>query len=760
MKSSNLSTIKFAGLFLFGILLLIGCLKEGKLIDSSDDYQLVVVPSAQEVNVGEVINFDILLLGEIVDADIYINSSKISGHEYIFQEPGIYTIYAEREGVKNSDSIEIQVRESINKLKLEVSATEITAGDSVSFTTFILGDKIPADIYVNSIKLSDNIHVFADTGTFEAYALKDGYINSDTLEITVHSKGKLILTASSLEIKVGDKDTFHVTVDGKQVIDADIYVEDTKISDSIYRFDEAGTYNVYALKDGFANSDTLSIKVTDVQLPKLSLLVTKTKIMVGEQLSLSPMYMQGTIGSRVKDAKVYVGGKLVEAAMEGGYPFIWWSDEPGSFKAYAQKEGYENSDTLEIVVENAPRKLVVIPSDTNVTAGTDVTFSVKMMVNGKEQPAPDAQIYVHDSLIIGYQYTFKTPGSYKVVAKGFGGGILDSDPITVTVTENTNSLNVKVVGYEGYSSSSKAMLWNGSASQAVTLGAGAATGIFNFHGGIYISGYESNGIGNTYKTINAKYWDNNHDEVILESGISRANSIMVEPTDGGVVVGGSIGADAVYWIWGKPIKIGSETGAEIALNDAVWKEGSIYAVGNTDANGQSKATIWAFGDRWGLYYNGQSHANAIVLANGDYYVAGSVGNKYLADSAAVFWKGGNIHSLSTPDGLGSVANDIVVKDNNVYVAGGFVDRYEKGNAVVWINNKMAILNNSNEYGGANAIAVASDGTIFVAGWVSPSSTHIPIATCWHVDESGNILKRVSLTDGTINAEATGIILSE
>src|SRR5690625_3676498 len=273
MKQSTLSISMYAGLLMLGVLLLIGCLKEGVKVDGTHDFQLVVVPSAQKAEVGDTMNFDILLLGEIVNADLFVNNKRVSGHQYVFPKQGFYTIHAEKEGFKNSDSVEIQVGEGKSELKLEVSETQITAGDSVSFAVLVLGDTIDAEIYVNTIKLSENKYVFDDAGTFKAYAMKEGYVDSDTIEIIVYPKKQLILTASSLEIKAGDKDTFHVVVDGKPVIDADIYIEDTKISDSVHLFEEPGTYQIHAYKEGFTISDTIEITVTEVRLPKLTLSV-------------------------------------------------------------------------------------------------------------------------------------------------------------------------------------------------------------------------------------------------------------------------------------------------------------------------------------------------------------------------------------------------------------------------------------------------------------------------------------------------------
>src|SRR5699024_10399511 len=200
---------------------------------------------------------------------------------------------------------------------------------------------------------------------------------------------------------------------------------------------------------------------------------------------------------------------------------------------------------------------------------------------------------------------------------------------TITVSESTISFNVNVVGFEGSSSSSKAMLWEGSASQAVTLGDGIATDIYNFHGGIYVSGYEWNASG---EAIKAKYWDSFQEEVILENGNSQANSVMVEPIDGGVLVGGSMDAEATYWLWDNPET--EEFGPiNTMYNDVFWEQGEITAVGVTIENGQPEATIWAWGDSWGLAANDSySEAKSLVVDNSTRYVSGQI------DGQAVYWE--------------------------------------------------------------------------------------------------------------------------
>lgn len=177
------------GLLLFGILLLFGCLKEGPQINGLEGIQLVVVPSTMEVELGDTVNFDILLLGEIVDADLYIDNSKIPGHEYIFRASGIYTVHAQKEGVKNSDTIEINIASvSGRKLFIKASETEIMVGEEVSFTAGYINVEpimVNADFYVDGVKISGNNYKFDEEGTYTVIAKKETFEDSDPIIIKI-----------------------------------------------------------------------------------------------------------------------------------------------------------------------------------------------------------------------------------------------------------------------------------------------------------------------------------------------------------------------------------------------------------------------------------------------------------------------------------------------------------------------------------------------------------------------------------------------
>ncbi|GEM_PF-3028920 len=72
----------------------------------------------------------------------------------------------------------------------------------------------------------------------------------------------LVLTADNTGIVVGETVKFTVTVDGKEITDADIYVNDAK-SGYEHTFRTVGVYRVVAKKANANNSNTVSVSVTE-----------------------------------------------------------------------------------------------------------------------------------------------------------------------------------------------------------------------------------------------------------------------------------------------------------------------------------------------------------------------------------------------------------------------------------------------------------------------------------------------------------------
>lgn len=78
-------------------------------------------------------------------------------------------------------------------------------------------------------------------------------------------KGELVLTASATEIDKGELVTFEVTADDIAV-DADIYIDNNKISGTNHTFNDAGTYTAVAKKDGYPESEAIALKAYHVDV--------------------------------------------------------------------------------------------------------------------------------------------------------------------------------------------------------------------------------------------------------------------------------------------------------------------------------------------------------------------------------------------------------------------------------------------------------------------------------------------------------------
>lgn len=567
--------------------------------------------------------------------------------------------------------------------------------------------------------------------------LKDGIPKGDT-------QYPLVIVPSATEISAGDSVTFDVLL-LDELVSADLFINDNKIAGNGYRFANDGVYDVYASMAGAKNSDTIEILVGDFSdRQKLELKVSG--IMSNPISGVEEYIFSVTAGdTSVTDARIYVDNEPIPEYSHRFNP----RQEP--YRVFARKNGYLNSDTMQITIAPKRFKLFIRASSTEITKGETVTFETGYV--NIEPILEDADIYINETKITGKTYTFNQEGTYTAIARKEN--FDDSDPVTINVGSEPPS-GVYISGFEGTGSSAQAKLWQGSASRSTTLGNGYSTGIYNFHGGIYVSGYTVN---SNDDPTGAKYWEmweNQIDEIALTSGNAVANSVMIEPGDGGAYVSGSSGNRAAYWAWEEITMLDVPPDVTSVANDLYYDDRyGEYAVGNIIAGGKSQATIWARDDRWSLSGK-ESYANAIrTFGNeGDYYAVGGVVES--GRLKAAYWRDDGEHTLASTGALFSVANSVALRNSTPYIAGNFQDGTERRYAVIWLNNTMHKLSKDTEMAGANSIAVDTDGTIYVAGWTSSSPSANRVATYWVVNNSGTVTQTVKLTDGTKHAEATGI----
>lgn len=146
-----------------------------------------------------------------------------------------------------------------------LNGTNVEVNASVTFTVAIGTTAVEdAHIYVNG-KQSTNPFTFTEVGSYKVVAKKEGYNDSNEITITVTEAGNtktLVLEASKSNVAVDEQVAFTVKDGENTVTDADLYIGSTKIS-TPYIFTTAGEYQVVAKKQGFQDSNIVTITVEE-----------------------------------------------------------------------------------------------------------------------------------------------------------------------------------------------------------------------------------------------------------------------------------------------------------------------------------------------------------------------------------------------------------------------------------------------------------------------------------------------------------------
>lgn len=285
-------------------------------------------------------------------------------------------------------------------------------------------------------------------------------------------------------------------------------------------------------------------------------------------------------------------------------------------------------------------------------------------------------------------------------------GLSASDTMQVTVNQQTTGrlVDVYVAGQLG----GVARYWKNDS--AVNLPNGTiAKGIYVSGGDVYVAGQEYLG-GGIYQI--AKYWKNGV-AVNLTDGVSYAgaNDVYVSGDDT-YVAGWETDLNppqAKYWKNGMAVNL--SYGHEAT---SIYVSGSDVYVAGFDAGQIAK--YWKNGIPVNLSTNASDYslANDICVSGNDVFVAGVVGEKIYYDSvywemgtpSAVYWKNGIVVNLPN----GSEAYSIYVSGNDVYVAG----REYNGNSMFakyWKNGIAVNLPNGTQ---ARSIYVSGN-DVYVAG---------------------------------------------
>jgi len=220
---------------------------------------------------------------------------------------------------------------------------------------------------------------------------------------------------------------------------------------------------------------------------------------------------------------------------------------------------------------------------------------------------------------------------------------------------------------------------------------------------------------------------------------------QVMPTEKDVYAAGVIIKDGVgratWWKNGTETIVSDGTHQSSVFD--MWVDNSdVYLCGIVN-KGTNLATYWKNGVEVSLD-DDYSSAKAIVVSNGDVYVAGTVfiSNK----TAATVWKNGEPQQISDASSS-EIVNDMFVQNTDVYVA-GIANNGGKQVATYWKNNTKIFL--SDEITVATKIFISGN-DVYVSGWENKGGVYR--ACYW---KNGNI---IYLTDGTHAAEAHGIFVS-
>lgn len=202
-------------------------------------------------------------------------------------------------------------------------------------------------------------------------------------------KKTLTLSADKTSVKVDETVTF--TVSEK---DAELYVEGKKISSNSTKFDKEGSYKVVAKKNGFNDSNVVTIKVIkdgtpgepgDNEKETLKLTILPTEVTLGNAVSF--VVYEGTTDVS-SSAKIFVNGSEITGAS-------YTATAVGTYAVVAKKEGANDSAEKTFEVTEAP----TVPESNFFAAGSDIENieEVRLYAHANAQN----QILVYSDIVEG-----------------------------------------------------------------------------------------------------------------------------------------------------------------------------------------------------------------------------------------------------------------------------------------------------------------------------------------------------------------------
>ena len=472
-----------------------------------------------------------------------------------------FTLYS----CSKEDESEPQVEKE--DLVVTPSSHEVDEGESVQFTVTANNKEVAnATIYVNNTAITDYEHIFTETGIYQVSAKKEGYNDSEKVEVRVSKMLQLTLTTSANEISEGTEVSFEITVKGESV-SADIYINNQKIDGTTFTFESIGTYTVIAKKIGYLDSEAVEIKVKNIEY-QVDVYVAGWER--GPSYDIAKYWKNGVAYemSSLREARayaivvdnddVYVGGtgtnisgRIDAKIWKNGEEEIWnkgITDHEASILSMSLYEGNlyaagsVNKGYLKSVAAYWKNgEMFEIGNKHKYYRGNSISVNENgiHLVGSCDEVGTKAYYWNNEHINIindsyqGYS-VFTTNGDLYMTGRGSTptyepkywkngvGHILPGHTVPETVIAEkifVDGEDVHVVGWRMNSEQKKiAIYWKNGDLQELSDGTKNAeiTDVVVFEGDVYLSGYESNGL----RTV-AKLWKNGQSQDLTD-GLANA----------------------------------------------------------------------------------------------------------------------------------------------------------------------------------------------------------------------------------------------
>lgn len=227
-------------------------------------------------------------------SEIFVNDNAIEGNVFTTKTSGSYTVVAKKNGTLVSNEIVIiatkvpgipgipddpeepeepENPEVAKPITLSASTDTIVADgtDAVTFTVMQENENVTSSskIFVNDDAIEGNVFTTKTAGSYTFVAKKNDTIVSNKIVVIAKEVAEepeepeepekpIELTANKTELKANGIDaiTFTVTQEGNDVTSqSEIYVNDGRLNGNKFTTYTAGSYNIYAKKNGVVSNE-------------------------------------------------------------------------------------------------------------------------------------------------------------------------------------------------------------------------------------------------------------------------------------------------------------------------------------------------------------------------------------------------------------------------------------------------------------------------------------------------------------------------